>query len=346
MSEPVDDFDQFDPQGGGQENPWLKKILSNAAFYPGGEPGEKADSLKKKVTNVPRFFVVRRPTITNIFAGIRFWCKTGGFDDKGQVNAAPFYSSHTGANITKWTYPNKRGGTSFKLPKDRPTDDVMGKFVRDHPGLIAPDGYKGKISYWDDGSPKMKCSEVFAMEVFEVLFVDSKPVVQPTPMIFEMRRNWWQMYRAIIKLAANGGEIQATPDTTLPDGTVVPGKPAKKMATTDLSKTLLLFSTKFVQKEGDTELRPDYKIDFSTKAIIDSSALQVVDPLPAKADGTIDWVQVYPPMTEANVTFLVNKAKTDDGAPETEAAPASTPAAAAGQGTGAAAKSAGDDIPF
>jgi hypothetical protein len=165
--------------------------------------------------------------------------------------------------------------------------------------------------------------------------------INPRPYILQLNDTWWEQYRAKIlypKLAQNleaqvadiDGESKA--------------KAPKPLPSTDSSQIVLKFYARTDEKDPS---RAAYEIDFSPTLTIDSSAIVPEDPLPALPDGSIDWNQVYVPMTQEQADKIVERADSLDGEMTGSPAPApqSAPAPAAAQGAAPAAAS-DDDIPF
>jgi len=369
------DFDQGTPSDF-SENPWLERTLDRTAFYVGGKRGDKSAELQKD--GEARCFIIRRPQAKNIYAGVGIRMQVARRDD-GSVVGIPFYSS---ARLNEgWTYLAKKGKNAGKWMlgiQYGPTEScALARLVQARPDLIAPATFMGAVQYWpardgEQAQAKQDYKKFYVVEAFEVLFeyqdvpnpaqpgltkrvvvmdpTTQKPkyTINPKPYIWEMNEPWWQQYRNKILAPKFSQAVSSAADI---DG-VAPA-PQKQLPTNDPSKVLLKL---FARTNPEDPAKAKYEVDFSPSLVIDSSALQVVDPLPALPDGSIDWNQVYPPMTEEQAQGLVARA---DGGASTYGQPAVGGddsfvggGASTGQGVGqvtnppAGVPAGEDDIPF
>jgi hypothetical protein len=366
-----DDSYDFDPEGRA-ENVWLPRTLGREMFYEGTEARQK--NLKDHIDGPPRCFVLRRPKPSSIYGGVEFWMQVGVRTD-GSLIGVPFYS---GVPIQKWTYKDDKENVriSVKFP---PKNDALADLVRDHPELIVPKMFEGKMELWSDGSPKRNYAEIFCVEAYEVVFqftettvpdgkggmkkkkayvngVDGKPLytINPTPYILKMRRPWWNQLKDRVLVPKNEEEKVAE-QVAGPDGSSA--APAKKkwvgkLPTNDISKVLLMFWAKTGDEPSKGAANVEYSIQFSNTMVVDSSKIVPVDELPSKEDGSVDWHKVFPPMTANEAIDIVAKAQ-EDGVVDTERRPAADkngpPVDEHGQviqGLDGPPSSTDDDIPF
>jgi len=361
-----DDYD-FDPQGR-TENVWIARTLGREMFYEGAEP--RAKNLKEKLDGPPRCFVIRRPQPTSVYGGVEFWMQVGVRTD-GSLIGVPFYS---GVPVQKWTYKDKKGNVRLSI-KYPPKDDAMGDLVKLHPELIVPKMFDGKMELWADGSPKRNHEEIFSVEAYEVVFEftevevpdpknpgrtkkkknyvngpDGKPkyAINPTPYVLKLRRPWWQMLKDRV-LRPKTEEETVVEQVMAPDGTMsAPAKKkwAGKLPTTDLSQVMLMMWARTGDDPAKGAANVEYSIQFSEKMTINSQAINPVEPLPSKADGSIDWFEVYPPMTKEKAFDIIAKAEETVGDAGSEAAPAGPPVDENGQVIEPSSGGSDDDIPF
>jgi hypothetical protein len=312
-------------------NPWAERTLGREAFYVGGKNGDKSEALKRD--GEARCFVIRRPQRANLYGGVEFWIQIGLRADLSVI-AAPFYSA---ARLNEgWTYEGKSGKNAGKpvLGIQYPPVDkcALAKLVQVHPDLIAPLKFQGVIQYWpakgdQPAQAKRDYKKLFALEMYEVLFEyqdvpdPAKPgmtkrvavidpsthkpkyTINPRPYIWKMNDPWWEQLRAKVlapKFAAAAAAIVGDIDGESK------AKAKKELPTTDISKVVLKLWAKTDEEKPD---RATYEVDFSAGLTIDSSAIVPVDELPSKADGTIDWDQIFPPMTQAQADKVVADAK-------------------------------------
>jgi hypothetical protein len=367
-----DDYD-FDPEGR-TENVWLARTLGREMFYEGTEP--RAKNLKDHIDGPPRCFVIRRPGPKSIYGGVEFWMQVGIRTD-GSLIGVPFYS---GVPVQKWTYKDDRGNVRLSL-RYPPKDDALADIVREHPELIVPKMFDGKMELWSDGSPKRNHAEVFAIEAYEVVFEftetevadpknpgrtkkkkvyvngpdgKAKYSINPTPWILKLRRPWWTQLKDRV-LVPKTEEEHVAELTAGPDGTTAaPAKKkwAGKLPTTDISQVMLMFWAKTGDEPAKGAANVEYSIQFSERMTIDSSKIVPVDELPSRADGSVDWHQVFPPMTKDQAIDIVAKAEENadggSGAPPPQAPPGGPQYDEHGQLIQGSPEGGGgdDDIPF
>lgn len=324
-----DDYD-MDPEGRAK-NPWIERTLGREMFYEGTEARQK--NLKDHIDGPPRCFVLRRPKPNSIYGGVEFWMQVGVRTD-GSLIGVPFYS---GVPVQKWTYKDDKENVRIGV-KFPPKNDALADLVRTHQELIVPKVFEGKTELWSDGSPKRNYSDIFCVEAYEVVFEftdgfvpdgkggqkkariyvngpdgKAKFTVNPTPYILKMRRPWWNQLKDRV-LVPKTEEEKAAAVVQGPDGSSA--APAKKkwsgkLPTTDISQVLLMFWAKTGDEPAKGAANVEYSIQFSEKMTIDSSKIVPVNELPSKADGSVDWSQVFPPMTADQAADIVAKAQED-----------------------------------
>ncbi len=370
MPAPInDDSYDFDPSGR-IENPWLSRTLGREMFYEGTEP--RAKNLKDYIDGPPRCFVLRRPKPSSIYGGVEFWMQVGIRTD-GSLIGVPFYS---GVPVQKWTYKDDKGNVRLSL-KYPPKDDALADLVRERPELIVPKMFDDKMELWSDGTPKRNHSEIFCVEAYEVIFEftesdvpdpknpgrtkkkklyvngpdgKAKYRIDPSPWILKMRRPWWTQLKDRV-LQPRTEEEQVAEQVAGPDGVIaapVKKKWAGKLPTTDITQVMLMFWAKTGDEPAKGAANVEYSVQFSERMLVDSSKIDPVDPLPSRADGSVDWHQVFPPMTRQQAMDIISKAdENGDGA----GTPPPPPPAGAnldehGQEIKAGAGAGDDDIPF
>lgn len=387
MSDTMQDQEEtYDLDGGGgssYENPWKERSLGREAFYPGASKGGDPEYLKRD--GEARCFVIRRLGPMNIYGGVQFWLQVSVREDLSIV-AAPFYSS---VRLNEgWTYKTPKKNPVTKQPiidprtnkpimrnviglKHPPVDRcALAKLVKSHPELIAPLRFNKQIQFWPDGNPKRDYKKMFAVEAFEVLFeyadvpdptkpgmtkrivvqdpTTKKPkyTVNPRPFIWELGEFWWEQFRAKI-LYPQLSEAMAP---AAADIDAAPAAPPKKLPSEDKTQIVLKLFAKTDEKDPS---KATYLVDFSAGLTIDSKAIVPVDELPSNPDGSINWAEIYKPMTQEDADKLLERASGEGNrAPEAREAPAGSSAsqgapAAAGAGGGALGGGGSeDDIPF
>jgi hypothetical protein len=353
-----DDYEYGPPPR--EANPWVERIISREAFYVGA--ARKATSLVKN--GEPRCFIIRRPQKKNIHAGLRIWLRTGGTFDSGAPKAVPFYD-----DLEPWLYFNKEKGRSQLSTMYPPEDRALGDILKNKPGLVAQQFFNGEPQAWPSGDPKLNIDEFYAVEAFEVQFsykevadpkvqggkkriieVDpatKKPkyAIDPKPHIWELRRPWWdQLHFKVLS-----PQFAFVTEVADPDGAQA-SKP-KVLPTPDPSKVLLkLFAKTKDATKPDSANNVAYLVDFSDALVIESAGLVPVEPLPETADGSIDWVKVYPPADPKEIRKLAirfdkrsesgdEEAPGDDGPGEDGGEPATA-------GDSEEAPPVPDDVPF
>lgn len=358
----ADESYDFGSPSSGYDNPWRERTLGREAFYPGAAKGGDPENLKRD--GEARCFVIRRAHYRNIYAGVQFWLQVGLRDNLEPI-AAPFFSA---ARLNQgWTYKSQKSGKDVLGIKNGPVKlCALARLVKFHPELIAPLKFKGQVQYWpakdgEPAQPKLDYKKLFALEIFEVMFeykevpdqnspgqtrrivvadpATGKPkyTINPKPFIWELNETWWDQLRA--KVLAPKFAQALEPKVADIDGEAP--KPVKQLPTSDPSQVVLKLFAKTDEKDAS---KASYLVDFSTALTIDSAAIKPEDELPSLADGTIDWNEIYKPMTEEDAQDLISKASESGGEARQEGPPAG-----GGQGGGShdgPPPSTDDDIPF
>ena len=338
--------ESYDLEGSGSNggmNPWASRTLKHEAFYLGAVPGTKASSLPKD--KEPRSFVIRRTQLANLYGGVEFRIQTGLRADMSPIGR-PFYSAarlHQG-----WLYKNKKGKMALGIKNPPVTLCPLARLVQTHPELIVPQMYQGKMTLWPDGNPKQDYKKLFALEMYEVLTeykevpdpkhpgmtmrvnvvdpVTRKPkfTVNPKPYLWHMNEAWWEQLRA--KVLAPGFAAAMEPTVTDIDG-VSSSAAAKQLpaaAGPDANgkrhpEIVVLKLWAKTKKPDGTLIDPAgktiYEVDFSAGLTIQPSEYTPVEELPVNAAGTIDWDQLYPPMTEEQVKHILATSMNVSSAP-------------------------------
>lgn len=272
-----------------------------------GSNDERDETYKKIVDkrNVPDigrgalYFRILGFEDTDFFHGMEYWLNVGHKKD-GSPLSIPRVSPNPFSDFV--SHNSRTGGVyvSWKSAKEK---CPLAKLTAEGHPLIVRQSFKG-------GEPKPNVSAVHAARIQMIeperdrvgqVVKDAKGLpkftVIPEERILKLTQNWWDQLVRLVE----GEEVQQVDDGF----TDTTAQTKKEFPTKDLTKVIWMLRKEKRTKNPnpDPALNIDYVLDFSAKVALDK--------VPVRTEAPIDFARVFKPITQEELSELLNKHKAE-----------------------------------